>query len=155
MITRVGLLSACVGMKIFLLVASRESLGAGRRRLPAWPSSSSLKIKLGGLHDAVWRLSWGFFFFCCCCFSLFFSKNAKQLWARVPAAGSRDPRVWPLHFLCQHLSPTSPHKMKAGQHRLGPAVAMVFAVAGHVPGVSRELAVAPCGAGGESPGAAI
>lgn len=45
--------------------------------------------------------------------------------------------------------------MKAGQHRLGPAVAMVFAVAGHVPGASRDPAVAParCGRGEESPGA--
>lgn len=39
--------------------------------------------------------------------------------------------------------------MKAGQHRLGPAVAMVFAVAGHVPVASRDPTVAPLPAGPE------
>lgn len=48
-------------IKIFLLAVSWESPGAGRRRLSAWPSSSSLKINRGGLHDAVQWLSWGCF----------------------------------------------------------------------------------------------
>lgn len=39
-----------------------------------------------------------------------------------------SPTPGPLHFLCHHLGPTSPHKMKAGPHRLGPPVAMAFAV---------------------------
>jgi len=68
--------------------------------------------------------------------------------------GGGNPRARPFHFPRRHLSPTSPHKMTAGRHRLGPAVAMVFAVAGHVSGGSRAPA-APRGAGGESPGAAI
>lgn len=135
------------GMKIFLPMVSQEGPGAGRRHLPTWHSSSIPKIKPRELHDAVPRLSWDFFFFSSPSspppqFLPFFfplKKCQATLGAGASAGGvlvgSRDPRATATPFSRPPPEPalTSQNEGRAGPYRLGPAVAMVFAVAGHVP----------------------